>query len=159
MSLLTISRYFPFSWSCPCHSSSLKPPISRTMLSPGPSSSRRGGGWIKPHVKAAVFGSALLEPQLHPIGEECPLPLSLDSCSFLLSTTLLLLPLLQDSLRTGERSGKEPGHFFHSPSLRSFLFCSLSQIERVSLGSLSSPQCSRPGCGLRRVQAGTYWGI
>lgn len=95
-SLLIISRYFPFSWSCPCHSSNQKPPISRTVLSPGPSSRRiERRERERETTKAAVFGSALLELWLHPVGEECPLPLSLDFCSFPLPATLLLLPLLQ----------------------------------------------------------------
>lgn len=101
----------------------------------GPSSRREGE---RENVNTAVFGSAFLELHLHQMERNVPFPGSWFLQFLLLATVCRCYPCRGTD---GTEKGVENTQ---SLSLRSFLFCSLGQIQRVPLGSRSSPQRSRP---------------
>lgn len=111
-------------------------PVSWTVLSLG--TKQQEGGRERENVNTAVFGSAFLELHLHQIERNVPFPESWFLQFLLLATVCRCYPCRGTD---GTEKGVENTQ---SLSLRSFLFCSLGQIQRVPLGSRSSPQRSRP---------------
>lgn len=125
---------------------------------------QRGRERERENTRAAVFGSALLSLQLHqternsplaqrliPVGSRC-WPLSA------IATLAAELPWDRCMREWRERSGKQPGDFFHSLRASRVSFSAPWARSRGFLLApcQPAPQCSLPNSRLYWVQAGTY---